>query len=268
MMDGADWGNHMNDHSEMKSDAMVRKGLSALSIFSSSRRRESGHCDGDKACCHDDEHRRKVSVDNTVLLADDSRHTPSRDFSRSFDFAEFLHPNFTRECTADEYLACGASMSTTPPPSHPSIFHIHDTDAGLHPCIEPSRSITPQDNELIDIMRPCPGIGGAPLQSLHPHFVPQPASYRSSNPALQARIDAIRIQQKLLGQNHPDVIFALSSLAKLQLKRGNHIEAAAIMRESQLRSTLAQSCGYHCAQDPQESQQSDIPTEIIFSPQV
>jgi hypothetical protein len=252
----------------MKSDAMARKGLPSLSIFSSTRRLGSGHYDGDKACCHDDEHRRKVSVDQTVSLADDSRHNaPSQVFSRSSDFVEFLNPDYTRRCIADEYIAGGASMITTPSHSHPSIFHVHETNAGLQQCIEPSRSITPEDHEKIHTMRPYPEMGGAPLQSLYPHWVPQPALFKSTNPALQARIDAIRIQQKLLGQNHPDVIFALSSLAKLQLKRGNRIEGAAIMRESQLRSTLAQSCGYYGAQDHQESHQSDIPTEIIFAPQ-
>jgi hypothetical protein len=257
----------MND-SDFKSGAMARKGLSALRVFSSRRRpRSSSSYGGDEACCQDDEQKRKVSVDNTVLLADDSRHMPSEDFSRSFDGQEFLHPNFGQECIADEFTS-NASLTTTPSyPYHSSIVHIHDTDTVLHPCIVSSRSITPGDHELQQTMCPCQGTGGVPLQSPSSHWDPQPAFYRSSNPNLQARIDAIRIQQKMLGENHPDVIFALSSLAKLQLKRGNHVEAAAIARESQLRTSLAQSYGYSCVQDPQESQQSDIPTEIILPPQ-
>lgn len=180
----------MNQQSEMKINAMARKSFPSLHTFSIARRRKSGASGSDKASSQDDVQKRKVSVDHTVLLGDDSRHTPSQDFSRSFDV-------------------------DSPPPS---------------------------------------------------------AFNRSSDPTLQARIDAIRIQQKLLGENHPDVIFSLSSLAKLQQKRGNHTEAAAILRESQTRTRLAQSTpqssfGGYCVQSPPKVEHSDVPTEITVSHQ-
>lgn len=97
----------------------------------------------------------------------------------------------------------------------------------------------------------------------------------NSDSALQARIDAIRIQQKYVGENHPDVIFALSSLAKVQEKHGNHVEAAAIRRESQMRMTLAKYESVHpmihdtsvggTSRLPHENFHSGmIPTEISY----
>jgi hypothetical protein len=87
----------------------------------------------------------------------------------------------------------------------------------------------------------------APLQLPTSHSIPvqsiiQPSS---SNSALQARIEAIRIQQQYVGDNHPDVIFALSTLAKVQERLGNHVEAAAIRNESQMRMTLAKYAPVH-----------------------
>ena len=253
----------------MKSHTKARNSLSALR-----RMRKSGTDGGGKDCCQDEDHIRKVSVDCTVLLGDDNRHTPSQDFSRSFDGHEFLPPNYSQEFTAEEYFAGSTALTMMPSHSDPSIFHHRDTHPSLYPCLESSRFITPQGHELQPTMHPHSGIRGTPLQSPSPHLSnPQPAFYRSHDPTLQARIDAIRIQQKLLGENHPDVIFALSSLAKLHQKRGNHTEAAAILRESKMRTTLAQSTpqfyfGAYCVQNPQELDHPDVPTEISFSHQV
>jgi len=92
-----------------------------------------------------------------------------------------------------------------------------------------------------------------------------PSSKRPSpDVALQARIEAVEIQQALLGENHPDVIFALSSLAKLHQRRGDYREASSIMRDSQKRSFLAKTVSrHHHSVDFQP--QNDIPREISFS---
>ena len=88
------------------------------------------------------------------------------------------------------------------------------------------------------------------------------------DPALNARIEAVRIQQQLLGENHPDVIFALSSLAKLYQRRGDHREASSILRESQMRSFLAKTVPQQQPQRHPRQYQDDlycVPTEISFS---
>ncbi len=89
----------------------------------------------------------------------------------------------------------------------------------------------------------------------------------NSDSTLQSRIAAIRIQQQYVGDNHPDVIFALSSLAKVQEKRGNHLEAAAIWKESQIRTTLAKKASAHpiASYPPTEnSHHGAVPTEISY----
>lgn len=103
----------------------------------------------------------------------------------------------------------------------------------------------------------------APLQPPTSHSIPvqsiiQPSS---SNSALQARIEAIRIQQQYVGDNHPDVIFALSTLAKVQERLGNHVEAAAIRNESQMRMTLAKYAPVH-PMFRDECHAGVVPTEI------
>lgn len=107
---------------------------------------------------------------------------------------------------------------------------------------------------------------GAPLMQ---HINSQrQASTNFNDPALQARIEAVRIQQQLLGENHPDVIFALSSLAKLHQRRGNHNEAASILKESQMRSLLVNSTPHHSASSRQKPQkETTVPTEISYSHQ-
>ncbi len=81
------------------------------------------------------------------------------------------------------------------------------------------------------------------------------------DPALQARIEAIKIQEQSLGINHPDVLFALSGIAKLYDKCGDHAQAAKIRKEKQLRSIMAQvksTSGLH------HEDQDHFPFEISF----
>jgi len=80
------------------------------------------------------------------------------------------------------------------------------------------------------------------------------------DPALEARLDAIKIQEQLLGENHPDVIFALSSLAKLYQKRGYHVDAASLLKESKMRSSRS-----HSAPQLYPQEKANVPTEIEFS---
>ena len=107
---------------------------------------------------------------------------------------------------------------------------------------------------------------GAPLQLPSPlpnphHQKLRPLSPQYSDPALQARREAIMIQQKMLGENHPDVIFALRSLSSLHQKRGNHAEAASILREAQMCSSKANS-----VRERQKHQvELNVPIEISFS---
>ena len=101
---------------------------------------------------------------------------------------------------------------------------------------------------------------------------PNNYSYRESAPqngmvhedrALQARIEALQIQEQLLGLSHPDVIFALAGIAKLYEKRGDHAQAVKIMKESQMRSIMAKSVPQV---NPNRSSPDveDVPIEISF----
>lgn len=102
-------------------------------------------------------------------------------------------------------------------------------------------------------------------------FAHPPSNSFERDPTLQARIEAVEIQQRLLGEHHPDVIFALSSLAKLCQKRGDFEGALSIMRESQVRSMQAKTLAYE-QQVSRIQQQQEIardgvlvPTEISFN---
>ena len=92
------------------------------------------------------------------------------------------------------------------------------------------------------------------------------------NKIIQARIETLEIQQRLLGENHPDVIFSLSSLAKLCQKRGDYEGALSIMRETQVRSMKAKALAYE--QQLNKNQQLEVqngrdealvPSNISFS---
>eukprot|EP00571_Detonula_confervacea_P005150 CAMPEP_0172326838 /NCGR_PEP_ID=MMETSP1058-20130122/57720_1 /TAXON_ID=83371 /ORGANISM="Detonula confervacea, Strain CCMP 353" /LENGTH=246 /DNA_ID=CAMNT_0013043725 /DNA_START=137 /DNA_END=877 /DNA_ORIENTATION=+ len=208
---------------------------------------------------------RKTSIDQTILSGDESRLNASPDFSPSFDIdsgtVEVFPPNFSHGFVAEEHCD-DTAPSMKPSLSDPS-FLSHHPDAGLCPCQDCSPYYSMAQDEQLRYST-CFYPFGAPLM---PPLEPQrPTSPSSNNPALQARIEAVRIQQQLLGENHPDVIFALSSLAKLHQKRGNHVEAASILKESQMRSMLANSTPQHSASSRQKPQEeTTVPTEISFS---
>ena len=81
------------------------------------------------------------------------------------------------------------------------------------------------------------------------------------DPALQARIEAIKIQEQSLGISHTDVLFALSGIAKLFDKRGDHAQAAKIRKEKQLRSIMAQ---VKSTSELQHEDKDHFPFEISF----
>lgn len=226
----------------------------------------------------DDSVRRKISVDHTVL----SSSTASHDFSRGVDCYEtVLSPsNFaTNNVHATEGAYGGAAAHETGAvrlsSSEPSLQHINPQTTGhcsCPDCCAPSnRRMTRQDQPL--------RYSGSSLMPSHnnqhwtsaPMHFQQPTSSPKPNntdPALQARIEAIRIQQQLLGDNHPDVIFALTNLYKLHQRMGNHAEAADILKESQMRSALAKSAPQFSPSTTRPSfpqEQSDVPGEISFT---
>lgn len=56
---------------------------------------------------------------------------------------------------------------------------------------------------------------------------------KSQDPAVLARREAIKAQQKLLGKDHPDVLFSLECLMHFHRSRGEHHEALATFEEKQ-----------------------------------
>lgn len=262
-----------DDQGRVQSNSsMVRRSLSnpffSIRPFSR-RRREDEKGNGSQpqtpTTTSSADHARKVSIDHTVLSRDDSsRHNTSQDFSRSFDGGnvEVLHhpnnfngglaaaPAPTKSASEPSFL-CYQECAPAPVVGAPGYYHHHQVQAPYAPPAAP----------------PAPAAGFA-----HPAQQPPPATKAADDPALRARIEAIRIQQQLLGQNHPDVIFALSGLAKLHQRRGNHEEAMDILRESQMRSTILarESADLMSARQSHQGLGGHlvaVPTEISFSPQ-
>ena len=119
---------------------------------------------------------------------------------------------------------------------------------------------------------------GSSLQHSHPLPPPSgpppnyysrrtPRNYKGNmDPALQARVEAVKIQEQLLGVAHPDVIFALAGIAKLYEKLGEHAQAANIRKENQMRSMMAMSGsqGNLNRSSHEENEDQDVPIEISF----
>lgn len=60
-----------------------------------------------------------------------------------------------------------------------------------------------------------------------------PAPTKSQDPAVRARKEAIRAQQRLLGKHHPDVLFSLECLMRFHRERGEYNEALIVFEEKQ-----------------------------------
>lgn len=274
---------------------MVRRSFSnplfMMRSFSGGRSRRSGNISPgtdkhDHQKCTSGKQDRKISIDQTVFSGDDSPACSAlQDFSRSSDatdsgIVEVFPPNFAQGYAVplpgqQEHNNDGPDSTNNIKASRsdPSFLTHHSDIDGLYSSLSQDGSLALQ--EIRYPPNSYPRYGYTPQRTSAMAAPPSPPQQRAGSvsssktgkddPALQARTEAIRIQQQLLGDNHPDVIFALSSLAKLHQRRGNSAEAASILRESKMRSTMAKSApskifGAKSRQNPQE-----IPTEIFFS---
>lgn len=73
-----------------------------------------------------------------------------------------------------------------------------------------------------------PKIHPAPTASM-----PTKGKQHQKDPAVRARQEAIRVQQRLLGEHHPDVLFSLECLIRFHRERGEHHEALVVFEEKQ-----------------------------------
>jgi hypothetical protein len=72
--------------------------------------------------------------------------------------------------------------------------------------------------------------------------------------ALANRVAALTAQQRLSGENHPDVLFSLQSLAAFHRRRGEHALSERVLEEIQLRGERAHN----------ERIAFNVPSEIVF----
>jgi len=218
---------------------------------------------------------RKFSIDHTVLSSgDDSRQNASQDFSTSFDadassVVKVFPPTFAQGLAAVEDVHNDADFDEKymkASKSLPSFLTHHPDESGIFPCEDCSLALTQQQlSSSVGSYPPRYGRVRA-AAAAPPTNLQYSASPKSrDDPALRARTEAIGIQQQLLGENHPDVIFALSSLAKLYQRHGNHAEAATILSEAQMRSSMAKSAPHLSSKSRQNLQQDpNVPNEICF----
>ena len=61
----------------------------------------------------------------------------------------------------------------------------------------------------------------------------EPMKSQDKDPVIRARQEAIRVQQRLLGKHHPDVLFSFESLARFHRGRGEYKEALLVLEEKQ-----------------------------------
>jgi len=226
----------------------------------------------------EDDQTRKVSMDQTLLSSNSSLH----EFSRTCNITngsrgEDLPNNFAANASWTTATAIPTQIQehhkSYSEPSFTSydmnnfnnvpLPRSYDQQEQLplhhHIAVGMPISLSPQQWYI-----PC-STSQRPQVSAVPPRSPQQQSSSSSkpnimDPALEARLDAIKIQEQLLGENHPDVIFALSSLAKLYQKRGYHVDAASLLKESKMRSSRS-----HSAPQLYPQEKANVPTEIEFS---
>ena len=250
---------------------MVRRSFSNPFLRVFTRRRSKN--EGDE---HDN--RRKESLDQTVLSGDDSR------FNRSMTSADG-GVGISTGNTNDMSIATNKPPSTLRRGSNSDPM-IKSPSLAAEPCqciecIE-SRDLlfqnasqalaTDQEVEASSRYQPAQRhflTAPSPMNTVHNQdfFVHPPSNNFGRDPTIQARIEAVEIQQRLLGESHPDVIFSLSSLAKLCQRRGDFELALSIMRESQVRSMKAKTSMYkqQGSNTGQQEYGAIVPSEISFS---
>lgn len=224
---------------------------------------------------------RKVSIDQTVSTKEDSHQMNAMAdmYDSSFDLDFVDQPGRARtdaligDAPNGDY---GYHSRETMTYSHsdPS-FYAQYTAAGPCSCVDCCAHV-PQHHQQ-RLTQSYTGPGGyeyvSSLQPSHPPPMSLPPNYYINraprydtvnvDPTLQARIEAVKIQEQLLGLAHPDVIFALSGIAKLYEKRGDHAQAASIMKESQMRSIMAKSASQSNL-NKSSHEAEDVPIEISF----
>jgi hypothetical protein len=237
---------------------MVHRSFSnPLLRFTKDRRKKEENPNNEDANDHALVKNRRASQDKTVCTSDDSEHHHVSLQNDSFDY-DYEVVNQQQQpqpvelrvlnrssCTCIDcraHLQHRCLMRLRQPP-----FHGHGESRGYVSI--PSTSSSPPTRPPI----------------LAPAYANTPTTLWNAPdvdaPALQARIEAIKIQEQSLGISHPDVLFALSGIAKLYDKRGDHAQAAKIRKEKQLRSIMAQvksTSGLH------HEDQDHFPFEISF----
>lgn len=232
----------------MKSLIMVRLSFSNPFLRSFSRRRSKND---------DDSRRRKESMDQTVLSGDSRLNksvasaegllVPCSIYSGQ-GAGTALSPKLRRASNSEPTLK---SSGQAPEPCQ-CLQCMSSSDRGLHPSYQPQQQqFTPPPM----------------MYTAHNQEVSPPDNiFGRDDPIIQARIEAVEIQQRLLGETHPDVIFALTSLAKLLQKRGDIEGAINIMRESELRSTKVKTMAYEQQLSRMQRQELEslVPSEICI----
>ncbi len=224
---------------------------------------------------------RKVSIDQTVSTREDSQQMNGMaDIYRrpSYDLDFVDQPERAR---TDALIGDGRPNgdydyhrreTMTHSHSDPAFYTQH-TAAGHYSYVDYA-PVPQHQQRLIQSFQGLGWHARSPLQPSPPPPMGLPPNYYSYggtpqndkvhvDPTLQARIEALQIQEQLLGLAHPDVIFALAGIAKLYEKRGDHAQAAKIMKESQMRSIMAKSAPQG---NPNRSSNDveDVPIEISF----
>mmetsp|Transcript_10929 Transcript_10929/g.24867 ORF Transcript_10929/g.24867 Transcript_10929/m.24867 type:complete len:293 (-) Transcript_10929:340-1218(-) len=201
---------------------------------------------------------RKVSIDQSVQSV-----VTMQDLPRSFEDLTTVDP--TNSHPPGKYRI---ESSTSPPTAQPATAIIHPNTASptnIHPVL-PSDTVWARGDPVggpsgLSNAMDCPRTLHVPPPRQH-----QRETIRQLDPALQARIEAVHIQERLLGVHHPDVIFAFSSLEKLFARRGMYVEASQIRMAAQRRSFEAihtAATGGQMRADAQEPP-ANIPAEITF----
>lgn len=224
---------------------------------------------------------RKVSIDHTVSTRDDSQHINDMDDmyrrpSFDLDFVDQPERSRTDALIGDGHPNGGYSETMTHSLSDPALYAHHHNPVGHYSYVDYYAPVPPQHQQRLTQSFQGVGRDATPLQmqpspppvGLPPNYY----SYRQRAPqddqvhvdrTLQARIEALQIQEQLLGLSHPDVIFAFAGIAKLYEKRGDHAQAAKIMKEIQMRSIMAKKAPQV---NPNRSSHDveDLPIEISF----
>lgn len=204
---------------------------------------------------------RKVSIDQTVITL--------QDLSRSF-FGDRTVLDSTNSHPPGKNIIEGSTIPTTASTNtvRPNIIRSSPINT---PPVLPSNTVWARGVPVGGLSNAMDSQAHARMGCARTFHAPPPHqhrldTHRQLDPALQARIEAVHIQERLLGVHHPDVIFAFSSLEKLFARRGMYVEANQIRMAAQRRSFEAiqtAATGGQMRSDIEEPP-ANIPAEITF----